>query len=73
MEASPEAIAALRRDLESVSRELTAQVAALSEAVVPETTDEPETEAPPAERNEAEPEKKSGPLGGLRKALHRLL
>lgn len=71
--APAEAITQLRADLEALSQELGGQVAALSEAIIPQTTEEEaQTQAPPEAPNEA-PEKKSGLLGGLRKALHRLL
>jgi hypothetical protein len=64
------AIGELREDLAALRHDLTAQMAALSEATeVPETQEEPQTEPPPPQTNEAVPKKRGGLLG----ALHRLL
>ncbi len=65
------AIAELEAKLEALRHDLTAQMAALSEAITvsPGTEDPPQTQAPAAAPNEAVPKKP----GGLRGLLHRLL
>ncbi len=67
------AIEALHAEMAQLRQELTEQTAALSEALTPEPSGEPQTQAPPPAHNEAEPPPPKGPLQRLRGALHRLL